>query len=207
MNDTRGDTDDEVGRVGGRPLGLFGLSAGYFQRQLNLCKEDMMPYVLFHDHFPETAERETRTVTVLKKSPSGLPPGHYSLLEMFCDEPKCDCRRVMFYVVSSRRRDLEAVVAYGWESRVFYAKWLHDDDPRMIDELEGPVLNLGSPQSELAPAVLEMIEQIILPDRAYMERVKRHYAMVRKRIDRKTAPPKVPARGRRRKRPVRRRMR
>lgn len=49
-----------------------------------------MPYVLFHDQFPEIAERETRTVTGPAESSCGLPPGDYSLLEMFCDEPKCD---------------------------------------------------------------------------------------------------------------------
>ena len=141
-----------------------------------------MPYAMFHQHFPEIAERETRTVTLLRES-SGLAPGDYSLLEMFCDEAGCDCRRVMFCVFSSHTKDVEAVVAYGWESRDFYAKWMHDDDPDVIDELKGPILNLASPQSNLAPAILELIETVVLRDRAYIERVKRHYALFRERVE------------------------
>lgn len=115
-----------------------------------------MPYALLHSRFPKTAEAETRTITVLRRTPSGLPPGSYSFLEMFCDEPKCDCRRVFLYVVSSRGVDPEAVIAWGWESRGFYAKWLHDDDPLVLDELQGPALNLASPQSDLSSPILEL---------------------------------------------------
>jgi hypothetical protein len=55
-----------------------------------------MPYVLLHNYFPELAGRETRSVTVPPGSPLGLPPGEYGFLETYCDEPGCDCRRVMF---------------------------------------------------------------------------------------------------------------
>lgn len=144
-----------------------------------------MPYVLFHDHLPEIAERETRTIIVVEDSCLGLPPGDYSLLEMYCNEPGCDCRRVFFYVVSSSRRDVEAVVAYGWENPEFYARWMGDDDPEIIKELQGPVLNLASPQSDLAPAILEMIENVVLRDELYVERLKAHYRMFREKIDNK----------------------
>ena len=146
-----------------------------------------MPYVLFHDYFPEVAEQETRTITVFENSEVGLPPAHYSLLEMYCDEQGCDCRRVFFCVVSSLTKRIEAVIAYGWENREFYTKWMGDNDPTIISELKGPVLNLGSPQSKLAPRLLKMIQDVILPDQAYMQRVKTHYWMFRNRID--TNPP------------------
>jgi hypothetical protein len=152
-----------------------------------------MPYVLFHEYFPDIAERETRTVTVLPSTASDLPAGDYGLLEMFCNEAGCDCRRVMFYVVSSVKGDLEAVVAYGWEHRDFYARWSGENDPAMIDELKGPVLNLGSPQSTLGSAILEMIATMVLPDQRYVDRVKRHYAKFRGEVDRRqrqqTPPP------------------
>ena len=83
-----------------------------------------MPYAFFHEHFPEIAERETRTITILEQSPSLLPPGDYSLVEMYCDDHKCDCRRVFFYVVSPTKKEPVAVIAYGWERRKFYAKWM-----------------------------------------------------------------------------------
>lgn len=87
-----------------------------------------------------------------------------------------------FNVVSSSRNEDEALIAYGWESRDFYVKWMGDDDPYVINELRGPVLNLASPQSSLALAVLEMFRGVLLPDTAYIERVQRHYAMFRESV-------------------------
>ena len=150
-----------------------------------------MPYALFHDYFPEIAERETRTI-ILPNPTDGLPEGHYSLLEMFCDEAGCDCRRVFFYVVSSFRKGPEAVVAYGWEDDAFYARWMKEDDPMCIETLRGPSLNLASPQSELAPAIVDLIKNVAIKDIAFVERIKCHYRMFRDKIDCKTAPPSDP---------------
>jgi len=142
-----------------------------------------MPYVLFHDYFAEIAERETRTVTVLASSPSKPPPGEYALLEMYCDESGCDCRRVFFYVVSSRSNSLEAVVAYGWEPAEFYAKWAREDDAEVIHQLKGPILNLTSPQSRHALEILRLIEEVVLQDSAYVERLRAHYNLFRRQVD------------------------
>ncbi len=144
-----------------------------------------MPYSLFHSRFPQVAERETRTVTLLKPSKYNLPPADYAFLEMFCDEPGCDCRRVFFSVVSSSRKEVEAVIAWGWEEREFYVKWMGDNDLHAINDLMGPVLNLSSPQSNLAPALLNLFQKVLLHDTAYIERVKRHYEMFRRDIDNK----------------------
>ena len=142
-----------------------------------------MAFVLFHDRLPEAAERETRTITVLGHSDYGLPSGDYSFLEMFCDEAECDCRRVFFYVVSAPHHRLEAVVAWGWETRDFYAKWMRSEDPVTAAELKGPTLNLGSPQSALAPGILKLTEEVLLRDGAFVERVKQHYVLFRGTID------------------------
>ena len=145
-----------------------------------------MPYSQFHNRFPEVAERETRTITVIDPSNFNLPPAHYSFLEMFCDEPGCDCRRVFFSVVSSLQNDIKAVIAWGWEDQGFYAKWMGDNDPHVINDLMGPVLNLASPQSDLAPALLKLFQEVLLQDTHYVDRVKRHYVMFRETIDNKT---------------------
>ena len=142
-----------------------------------------MPYEFFNNRFPEIAKRETRTITINDGLKFSLPPGEYAFLEMFCNESKCDCRRVFFYVVYSNRIQAEAVIAYGWEDTDYYAKWMGDDDPDSMRELKGPVLNLTSPQMALAPAIIELFKNVLLPDHAYIERVKRHYAMFREKID------------------------
>lgn len=144
-----------------------------------------MPFSSFHDLFPEVAERETRTISVrgpLRLSP---PAGDYGFVEMFCDETGCDCRRVMFSVVSSVTKEVEAVIALGWEELSFYAKWLKLDDPEIVRDLKGPVLNFGSPQGRHAAAILELAKQHLLTDATYVERVQRHYRMFRDEIERR----------------------
>jgi len=142
-----------------------------------------MTYSPFYNRFPEIAKRETRAVTVIGSSSWNLPPASYSFHEMFCDEPGCDCRRVFFCVVSSLRQDIQAVIAWGWEDITFYAKWMGEKDPCIINDLKGPALNLASPQSDLAPELLNLLRKVLLPDTSYVERVKRHYAMFRETVD------------------------
>jgi len=148
-----------------------------------------MPYVPFHDSFPEIAEQETRSFTVFDDPK--LPAGNYGLVEMYCDEPGCDCRRVFLSVVSSSPMRIEAVIAYGWESSRFYAKWMGDSNPKIIKELKGPILNVASPQSDIAPLILEFVKDVILQDKAYIQRLKSHYRMFRDHIDNKLKPKAV----------------
>jgi hypothetical protein len=143
---------------------------------------------MFHDYFPEVADRETRSITVMSGSGTGLPADDYAFLEMYCDEEKCDCRRVFFSIISRARKRVEAVVAWGWEDADFYAKWFTYNDPSVVAELKGPVLNPGSPQSKLAPAILKLVQDVLLSDTAYVERIKRHYQMFRARIDGPASP-------------------
>jgi len=139
-----------------------------------------MPFVLFHRHFPEVAEKETRVFIV----PNGreLPADEYALAEMYCDEHGCDCRRVFFSVVSRKRKDTLAVIAFGWEQRSFYARWLRSAQPDDLDALQGPCLNIASEQSEHAPEILRMVK-LVLQDDSFIERLKRHYSMFKRRVD------------------------
>jgi hypothetical protein len=143
-----------------------------------------MPYQLFHDHFPDEAERETRVIHLSGSHPfTGVPPGEYGLLEAFCNEDDCDCRRVMWMVNSEREKNIVAVVAYGWGSPEFYRNWFGGDDPGIIQEMRGPVLNLASPQASYAPAIVNMLTRSILTDKQYIARVKRHYTQFRNKIE------------------------
>lgn len=141
-----------------------------------------MLYVPLHERCPEVARRETRTLSVLPNNKLGLPAGDYHFHEMFCNQPGCDCRRVFFTVLGSKGEAL-AVIAWGWENRAFYARWLGDDDPEMMQELQGPALNLASPQSRYAGVLLHAVANVLLADPAYRERIKRHYALFRATID------------------------
>lgn len=142
-----------------------------------------MPYAFFYNYFPDIAPNETRSITVQERLPSGLPVGEYGFIEMYCNERGCDCRRVFWYVMTPGRKDPLAVIAYGWEKPEFYARWMRDDDPKIIEELKGPSLNLASPQSHLAPALLELAKEALLTDQAYINRIKEHYRMFQEKIE------------------------
>ena len=145
-----------------------------------------MPYELFHKLFPDIAWSETRSAKI-PKGDALLPADEYGLLEAYCDEEDCDCRRVFFNVVSRRRNDVVAVVAYGWESEAFYRKWWGSESNNEIErlainEMHGLVLNSASCQSELAPAILKLVA-FLLEDPAYVARIKRHYRLFKEKVD------------------------
>ena len=126
-----------------------------------------MPYTSFHEKFPEIAEKETRVMTAVAETE--LPKGNYVLSESYCDEKSCDCRRVFLNIFSERRNEIIAVIAYGWENSKFYADWFGDNDPRIIESFKGPSLNLASPQSDLAPILLDLVSKYVLNDKSYIE--------------------------------------
>ena len=140
-----------------------------------------VPYEPFYERFHELAFRETRSITITNNPK--LPEDEYGFLEAYCNDKNCDCRRVMFNVASRKRNEIVAVIAYGWESREFYARWFRKDDPEIIREMQGPILNLASHQSELAPALLRLVRDTLLKDPAYIDRLKRHYQMFKEKVD------------------------
>ena len=83
-----------------------------------------MPMIPFAERFPELGARETRSVTAIHRP--DLPDGEYGFLELYCDEPGCDCRRVMIDVLPPETgwSKIWATISYGWESLDFYRKWI-----------------------------------------------------------------------------------
>ncbi|MBW8003957.1 MAG: hypothetical protein FVQ80_18510 [Planctomycetes bacterium] len=102
-----------------------------------------------------------------------MPTDKYGLIELYCDEENCDCRRVFLNVISEKTGRILALINHGWESREYYVKWMGDDDPLVIEDLKGPTLSISSPQSDLAPILLERVKQYVLKDPAYIERLKK----------------------------------
>ncbi|MBO9609966.1 MAG: hypothetical protein J7639_28675, partial [Paenibacillaceae bacterium] len=134
-----------------------------------------MHYAPLFEYLPDLAEKETRTIMFLKNDSSHIPPGNYGLVEYYCVEPDCDCRRVMLHVVSEREREIVAVINFGWESRQFYEKWFGSKDKSWIDDLKGPVLNMSFAQASYARELLMATKDLALSDLAYVNRLKQHY--------------------------------
>ena len=75
------------------------------------------------------------------------------------------------------------MIAYGWQSADFYRKWTKSANPEIIRAMQGLTLKPMSKQSELAPALLELMQKLILKDPAYVARLKRHYQMFKEQVD------------------------
>jgi len=138
-----------------------------------------MPMIPFMERFPDVGVRETRFVKVPPLR--DLPEGEYGFVELYCDEPGCDCRRVMIFVLQPQTgwSRVWAAISYGWEKLDFYRKWSGcGGDP---NEIKGPYLDPLNPQTKYSPALLELFEFLIQsPD--YVARLRRHYLMFRKSI-------------------------
>ena len=125
----------------------------------------------FHVMFPEIALDEIRTMTVPAGGVEGLPPGAYSLMEFYCTDPKCDCRRVIIRVLRDDPPGEVATISHAFLPL----------DKRDAD-LGQTFLDPINPQSRFSPILLELFREVALtPD--YEARLKRHYRMVKDAID------------------------
>ncbi len=132
-----------------------------------------MPMSSFHSLFPELAAKETRSVFVQGRA--DLPDGEYGFIELYCDEANCDCRRVMINVYSPATKSrILATINYGWESVQFYKKWLRSEQDAR--QCAGASLDPLNPQTVYAPALLELFK-FVVADKAYVERLQRHYRL------------------------------
>ncbi len=124
-----------------------------------------MGFIPFHKVEPELAKRETRAITVLRTQ-DDPPPGSYALIESYCPDPACDCRRVMLNVICKElpERGYLTTISYGFD---------RDDD------MAGPFLDPLNPQSERSEALLQLVTDVVLSDGRYLERLEEHYHLVK----------------------------
>ncbi len=110
------------------------------------------------------ASRETRTIDLLQAY-RGVPPGMYALLEYYCPDPACDCRRVMLNVTEEQEPGrFLASISYAFDR----------DDPQA-----GPFLDPINKQSPYAPVLLDLVTTFILSDADYLARLERHYQLIK----------------------------
>jgi hypothetical protein len=139
----------------------------------------------FMKRFPELGACETRSVTITDRD--DLPNGEYGFIELYCDEPNCDCRRVMVVVLRPETGwKFWAAINYGWESIEFYQKWA--GAPSWDRALwAAPFLDPLNEQSTYAPALLDLFK-FILQSRGYAQRLSKHYQLFRAAVEQESAP-------------------
>jgi hypothetical protein len=129
----------------------------------------------FHAKVPEIGFTETRSATILPGN--SVPAGEYGFIEFYCDDPQCDCRRVMVKVVGRDNDTIWATISYGWETAKFYKKWMYG--AATANDLCGASLDPLNPQSAHAEGFLALFNHL-LRDKDYVARLKRHYTLFRK---------------------------
>lgn len=130
----------------------------------------------FYTRFPELTARETRCVHVLQ--PGGpLPLGEYGFMELYCEDPQCDCRRVLLQVTTPQAtRTALATSNYGWESAEFYTRWMYGDAVAGR-EITAASLDPLQLQSKYADHLLDIFRDIVKTDPAYVARLAHHYEL------------------------------
>jgi hypothetical protein len=116
--------------------------------------EGLIPFVRV---FPQQGTAETRVLTIFGHAT--LPTDEYGLLESYCPDPACNCRRVMLNVVGRNQRAILATISFAF-----------DRD----DEWAGPFLDPLNPQSAYAEDLFALVAQL-LTDPAYVARLESHY--------------------------------
>ena len=130
----------------------------------------------FCTRFPDLGPRETRCVCVV--APGGaLPVGEYGFMEFYCEDPGCDCRRVLLQVTTPQAPQTAlATINYGWEGAEFYTRWMHGD-AQAGREITAACLDPLHPQSQYADPLLDVFREQMMTDPAYVARLARHYEM------------------------------
>jgi len=135
-------------------------------------------HVEFAHYFPEIAKAQTRSLSFSQNNPYGFPGGIYLLKDLYCVDRGCDCKSVYISVVNEQGESL-AMINYGWAPLKFYIRWLRGDE-QMAKLFKGPSLEGAmTRQSAYAPKFLKIFKDIIKKDKAYENRLKSHYALVK----------------------------
>lgn len=116
------------------------------------------------------ASAQVRTLTLAHHRE--LPDGAYALVDTFCTDLGCDCRKTMILVHLDGRH--VSTINFGWEDREFYARWYGAPlDDRTLAEMQGPSIDLSSPDLVPAKAMLAFFASVL--DKRYVDHLRSQY--------------------------------
>ena len=115
-----------------------------------------------------------RTLT-LARHPE-LPDGTYAMVDTYCTDPGCDCRKTMILV--HRDHHHVSTINFGWESPEFCARWYGaPPGDRALVELQGPCIDLNSPDLVPPGAMLACFSALL--DAHHLEHLRSQYTRFR----------------------------
>jgi len=139
----------------------------------------MKAFVPFYKYFPDIADKETKVVKILQSGTNTPPIGAYAIVESFCDDKKCGCRKVMLNViVIDRQGEILATIGFGWESIPFYTIWA-GGDRESAKQMVGAYLEPLCIQSKYSEYFLGLVADMV-KEESFRSRVIRHYHLFRR---------------------------
>ena len=105
-----------------------------------------------------------------------LPDGAYAMVDAYCTDLGCDCRKTMILVHLDHRH--VSTINFGWESPEFYVRWYGGAlDDRTLAEMKGPSIDLSSPDL-VPPGAMPAIFSALL-EAHYLEHLRLQYTRFR----------------------------
>lgn len=123
--------------------------------------------MLFDHVFPDVAGRDRSAIHTVDREGAKAT---FVLLEFYCTDPGCDCRRVVIQMNWVEGKRIVATISHAFER------------PRPSD---GPqtFLEPFGPQSERSHMLLELFQDFVKRDADFRQRLQRHYKMWKEVVD------------------------
>lgn len=122
----------------------------------------------------------SRIRTLTLRGDPDLPDGAYSMVDTYCTDPGCDCRKTMIMVHHDRRH--VSTINFGWETPAFYRAWFGAPlDAQTLAEMRGPCIDLTSPDLVPPGPMLEFFISIL--DEAFCDHIRTQYQRFRAAVN------------------------
>ena len=123
---------------------------------------------------------QVRAVTIAK-SPQ-IPDGEYQFVDMYCNDPLCDCRKTMIQVLHNGTN--VATINFGWEPHSFYEKWMGSgSSDNSMPKMAGATMDITSVNRLSPDGILGLFNALL--DDTWVTVFKRHYKLVKSKLSEK----------------------
>jgi hypothetical protein len=140
----------------------------------------------FLAHFPKIAKKETKVLTIdgPEKAVGTLPNGEYYYIFLYCNDPKCDCRRLMLQVrlvKDDGSITYMCTMSFGWEPLAYYKKEFPTFGLKELELFKGPCIDPHQTNTEYSDFFLDLFKTF-LESKEYRHTIIRSYARFKWKI-------------------------
>jgi hypothetical protein len=131
----------------------------------------------FHHLFPQRGNLGIMPLLSLNKDPK--PQELYTVFDLYCLNPECDCRKVTLLIYNSQNKPV-ATFSWGWKSVTFYRQWglIKGDAHLLCEGFMDPL----APQSQDSPLFLKALKIMLRKDNAFKKIIKERYDLFKETI-------------------------